>query len=107
MIALGAANLIGHGEALVPGPCEVEGDGLAVIRRDELDAVFEHADALDLIADAEPLEERKVERQQRFADMEARVLVLLDENHAPAALGQKRGDGGTGGSAADDENVAR
>src|SRR5258708_6509864 len=78
-----------------------------MIGRDDLDTIFQHPDPLDLLGDPKPLEQRQVQRKQGFADVKARVPILLDENHMPAALGEKRGDGRPGRSAANDEHVAR
>ena len=61
---------------------------------------------LIFVVDAEALEQRHVERQQRFADVEARMAFLLHHDHVAAALGQQGRDGGAGGAAADDEHVA-
>ena len=51
---------------------------LRVLGGAELRAVLDHRDRRDLVADAEPLEERHVERQQRLADVEAGVAVALE-----------------------------
>ena len=79
---------------------------MVVVGRDELRAVLAHADALDLVAHAQALEQRQVQRQQRLADVKARMVFLLRDDHAPAALGEQGGDGRAGGSAAQDEHVA-
>ena len=79
---------------------------LRVLGGAELRAVLHHRDRRDLVADAEPLEERHVERQQRLADVEARVAVVLEHRDVAARAGQERGDRRAGGAAADHEHVA-
>ena len=79
---------------------------MVVIGRDELGAVLGHADTLDLGAHAEPVEQGDVGRQQRLADMKARMASLLGQHHVAAALGEQSGDGGAGRTAADHENLA-
>ena len=106
MVELRAPYLVGIGETLVPGIGKVDPRRPAVLRRDELGAVFRHADAFNLVGDAELLEEREVEGQQGLADMEARMLFLFDEHDALAALGEQRRDGRAARSAAHDEHVA-
>jgi hypothetical protein len=77
-----------------------------VLRRDELDPPLGHADALDLLAHAQAVEQRPVGRQQRFADVKARVVLLLEQHHAPPLSGQQGGHGAAGRPAADDQHVA-
>src|SRR6185437_13511687 len=92
MVEFRSPDLEGVGKALVPGVGKIEADRLVVPGRDELDAVFGHADPGDLLADAEFLEERHIHRQQRLADVKPRVPVLLDEDDALAAGGKEGGD---------------
>ena len=74
--------------------------------RDEFRARLKDAHRVDFLAHAEPVEDLEVERQERFPDMEARMLVLLDHDHVRAAFGEQSRRGGARGSAADDEHVA-
>src|SRR5205085_2935522 len=92
-------------ERSVPGLAELESRRLLVPRRDELGAVLGHADAPDLVGDAELLEQGHVERQQRLADVEARVARLLDDDDAAAALGEQRAYGRACRPAADHQDV--
>jgi hypothetical protein len=85
---------------------EFEPAGMVVLGRDELDPPLGHADALDRLAHAQALEQRAVGRQQRFADVKARVVLLLDQHHAAPLAGQQRGHGAAGRPAADDQHVA-
>ena len=52
------------------------------------------------------VEQRQVHRQQRFADMEARMAVLFQQDDFPALLREQGRRRGAGGAAADDEDVA-
>ena len=106
MVEFGAAHLIGVGKALVPPVGELEARRSVVVEdREKLGAVFGHADPGDLRLDTEPLEQRQVERQQRLADMEARVLLLLHEHDALAALRQQRRDRRSRRTAADHQHI--
>jgi len=77
-----------------------------MVGRDELDAELGHADLLDLFAHAQPLEQADVGRQQRFANVKARVLCLLEQHDTAALRGEQRGDRRAGRAAADHEHVA-
>ena len=72
---------------------ELERRGVVVPGRDELGALLLHADGVDLVAHAELLEQRQVRRQQRFADVEARMVCLLEQHDVAAALGEQRRGG--------------
>src|SRR5207237_315145 len=101
-----AAYLIGRRKGLVPSVGKVEADRLLVPGRYEFGAVFRHADASDLFGHAQPLEERQVERQQRLADVKARMALLLEQHHVAAALREQRRERRSGGSPADNEYFA-
>ena len=79
---------------------------MRVFRRDKLDAELGHADLVDLFAHAQALEQLDVARQQRLADVKARMLGLFQQHHVAALLRQQRGHGRAGWAAADDEHVA-
>ena len=105
LVELRAAHVHRVREALVHRLAEVEMAAVVVPGRDELGAVLADADGLDLGAHAEPVEQRHVHRQQRFADVKARMLRLLEQHHVVALVREQRGHGGTRGSAADDHDV--
>jgi len=67
---------------------------------------FFDADGVDLFQHAQPLEDRQVVRQQRFADVKARVVLFLEQGDAPALLREQGRDGRAGRSAAHDKDVA-
>src|SRR5581483_11773347 len=105
LVEFRAAHLVRRGKGLVPGVGELEARHIVVPRGDELGAELGHADALDVLRHAELLEQRHVERQQRLADVEARMARFLEEDNVAAALGEQGGDGRAGGPAADHNNV--
>ena len=80
-------------------------DGIDLTWQREVGTALVHADRAHLLQYAQPLEDRQVHRQQRFADVEARVAFLLQQQHAPAAARQQRGGGGAGGAATDHQHV--
>ena len=61
---------------------------------------------VDLIAHAELVEQLDIARQQRFADVKARMMVLLEQDHAAPLPREQRRDGRAGRTAADDQDVA-
>ena len=106
LVELGAAHLPGVGHGLVPGVDELDAGLVLVLRRHELDAVLRHADAFDLLAHAERIEQRRVRGQKRFADVKARMTTLLEQDDVAAPFGEQGGNRRAGRAAADDENVA-
>ena len=52
------------------------------------------------------IEQRQVMRQQRLADVKARVMIFLRQNDPAAPAGEQRRDGGASRPATDDKNVA-
>ena len=53
---------------------------LSVFVRDNLRTGLVHTDALDLFGNAEPLKQRQIERQQRFADVKPRKAILFEQD---------------------------
>jgi hypothetical protein len=106
LVHLRAPHLPCKRHRFVPGVGESDARGVFVVGRDEFGAELAHADALDLLAHTELVEQRDVGRQQRFADVKARVTRLLDHHHAAAFAGQYGGGGGSSRAAADNEDVA-
>jgi hypothetical protein len=83
-----------------------EGDALAQLVRDELRPRLEDADALDILQHTQAREQAQVLRQQRFADVKARMPILLQKDDVTPALGQQSRCGRACRSAANDKNVA-
>ena len=106
VVEFGALDLVGVGHRLVPGLGELEGLLVVVMRRDEFGAPLLHADGPHLVGDAELLEQRQVGRQQRFADVEARMAGLVEQHHLVAHLRQQRRHRRSGRPAADHQHVA-
>src|SRR5205814_3117945 len=72
----------------------------------ELDAVFlDEVAALHFFEHAEPLEHVVGLRDERLADMEARVLLALEKRDTMALLGDESGHGGTTRPAANDNDI--
>jgi hypothetical protein len=80
---------------------------LAGVVRDELGAGLMHADFVNAGAQAQPVEDLGIQRQQALADMKARMALLLDQQHVMPPFGQQRRRGAAGGAAADHQDVAR
>ena len=64
-----------------------------------------HGDFIQLLANAEALQGGDAVGEERFADVEARKLLLLEQDHAMAMLGQQRGGRAARGAASDDGDV--
>src|SRR5437660_1287007 len=77
-----------------------------VFIRDHLSPRLVHANAPDILGDAQTIKQWQVQRQQRFANVETGELLLLQENDMLALLGKQRRDCGTGRPAADNEDIA-
>src|SRR5207237_1173537 len=76
------------------------------VRGDERAAVFRKEVAFhQLLVDAKTPEDVVRVRKHRFADLEARKTLALEEQYGSAALRQDRGRGRAGGPAADDDDV--
>ena len=85
---------------------EVERRRLLAARVDELHAeLLDEVALLHLLEHAEPLEHPVGLGNQRFADVEAREHLALEELDLQPLLGEQRGNGGPSGSAADDDDV--
>ena len=85
--------MVGVRHRLVPGIREAKVLLAIAACGDELGAPFEHADGAYLVGDTQLFEQRQIGRQQRLADMEARMAVLLQQRDAVAAACQQGGDG--------------
>jgi hypothetical protein len=73
----------------------------------KLRAILRHADGPYLIADTELVQERQIGWQQRLADVEARMVLLLEERYLEAPASQADRGGGAARAATDDEHVGR
>ena len=60
---------------------------------------------LHLRQHVQALEDEVSAGNERFADVEAREVVALEELHFMARLSDERAGGGAGGAAADDDDV--
>ncbi len=101
-----APNLVGVRRALADGAGEREGVVAAPIVGFEIRAGLEYAECAHLVEHSQPLEHRKIHRQQRFADVEARMTLLLERDHTMAAPRQQRRRGTACRTAPDHRDVA-
>jgi hypothetical protein len=101
-----APDLIGEGQRFVPGVAELEFLMAPVEGGDELRAPFLHADAPYRLRHAQALEQRQIGRQERLADVEARMPRLFNQDDPIALLGQQDRGSGPCRSAAHHQNVA-
>jgi hypothetical protein len=92
-VELRAAHVVRVRHRLVPGLREAKVLLAITAWGDELGAPFEHADGAYLVGDPQLFEQRQIGRQQRLADMEARMAVLLQQRDVVAAACQQGGDG--------------
>ncbi len=99
-------HLVGVRRAFADGAREREGVVAVLVVGLEIRAGLEHAERAHLVEHAEPLEHRKIHRQQRFADVKARMVRLLERDHSMAAPRQQRRGGAAGRTAADHRDVA-
>ena len=106
LVEFGAPDLIRICQGLVPGMRKLELLVPSVVGRNEFRTPLLHADGAHLLGHAEPLEQRQVGRQQRLADVKARMARFFEHHDAVAAFGEQSRRGRAGGSAADDQHVA-
>ena len=105
LVKLGTPHLVGIEQVLVPCLGKVQLCAPVVPGGDELDAILGHAGATDRVLHAEFLEQGKVQRQQRLADMETGMGILLDDDDVLAPLGEQCPDGRARRTAADNKHV--
>jgi hypothetical protein len=105
VVELGAAHLVGDREILVQRIAEVVHRRFVALVI-EFGPGLEHADGLHFRTDAETVNDRHVQGQERFTDVKARVVLLLQQRHLPALLGEEGRHGRAGGPAADHQDIA-
>src|SRR4030095_15999170 len=74
-------------------------------RGGNLAAILRHESGVEFVADGEPIERLHAKGQERFANMEARKLFPLENNHAPTSLGEQRRGRAAGRPATNDRDV--
>ncbi len=92
-IELRARYLVGHRQGFIPGVGKVEYLFVGMMWRYEFCAPFFHADAANLIAHAEAIKQRHIGGQERFTNMEPRMMRFFEHHHMITALGQQRRNG--------------
>src|SRR5215471_374995 len=68
-------------------------------------AVLRHECGIEFLAHPKTIECSHAEWQERFANVEARKLFTLENNHAPTGLGEQRRSRAAGRTAANDRDV--
>ena len=106
VVELRAAHLVGGRIGLVPCIREIEHRRPVVPGRHELHAILRHADGLDFLGHAQALEQLQVQRQQRFADVEARMTRFFEQHDVASLLREQGGDRRPGGAATDHQDFA-
>ena len=102
-IEVGPPHLPGMGMPRFHGALETDARAVVIrIVRHEFRAVLAHADGVDALGHAQPLQQAHVVRQQRFADVETRMPAFFEQGYPPAALGHEGGQATAGRPAADD-----
>jgi hypothetical protein len=90
-VELGSPHLVGERHGFVPGIPESEGLGLVgVPGRNKFRAPFLDANVPDGLTHAELLEQLQIGRQQRLADMKARMMSFFKDRHLVTLLRQQR-----------------
>ena len=100
-----ALDLVRAAVAELHGALEIKALRAASARGGDFAAGLRKGMVLELIADAEPVEERERMREQRLADLETREGFLFAEHDAPACPREEDRRGGSGGAAPDDCDV--
>src|SRR5262249_17391028 len=106
IVELLAQNLKGLRSRRLTRELEIRVALIRAVRPPEAGApLFDEARRGDRVAQAEPAENLVGPRQLRFADVEARESLALQDDHAPAALRQRGGGGGAARPPADHRYV--
>jgi len=102
-----APHLIGVRRAVSQGTRESKRIVATVILGFEIRTGLENAQGSHLVEDPKAFEYWQIHRQKRFADVETRMMGLLQRNHLVAAPGQQSGCGTARGAAANHGHVAQ
>ena len=101
-----APYLVGVRRTLADRAGEGVGVVAAFIIGFEIRTRLEHAHGAHLVQHAQPFEHGKIHRQQRFADVKAGVMRLLERDHLVTSPRQQCGGCTAGRAAADHRHVA-
>ncbi len=104
-IELRASHLVGVLQRLVPAFGEFERLAAPVPLGEEFRAPLLHPDGFDLLEHTEALEQRKIGRQQRFADVEAGMAGLLEQGCSISELYEPDGRGAPCRAAANHQHI--
>jgi hypothetical protein len=100
-------HLIGVRRTVADRPSELVGVVTPLVVRLEIRTRLEHAERAHFVEYTQALEYGKIHRQQRFADMKARVMRLLERNDPVAAPRQQCRSRTACGAPADHRHVAQ
>jgi hypothetical protein len=106
LVELGALHLIGVGPRFPHRIGEVHGARAAVLGGQQFRPVLADPDARDGVEDAQAFQHGHAVRQERFPDVEARVVVLLQDLDMPALFREQGRDGRARRPTADDGDIA-
>ena len=98
-------HLIGVRRAVAESAAKREGVVAALVVRLEVCPALADTERTHLLEHAQPLEQRQVHRQQRLADMEARVMRLFHDDHAVAGSREQCRGGTACGAATDHRHI--
>ena len=106
LVEIGAPDVITVTDAQIGIAGKAECRRLRVTIRNNFRTGLIDPDTPDLVGNAEPFEQWQIERQQRFSDVKAGKSVLFQYNDMSALLREQRGDGRSGRTAADNQDIA-
>src|ERR1700677_2968139 len=107
MVELVTPHLVAVGVLAVEALGEVISNALARLVGNELCTRLHYTHCCDFTAQAQPVQNPQVTREERFADMKTRMRVLFQQYDVPALLRNQRGRRASGGTTTDYQYVAR
>ena len=106
LVEILAPNLIGMRRTVADGARKGVGAVAPLVFRLEIRAELEYAERSDLLEHAQAFEDRQIHRQQRFADVKARMMRLLEGDNLVAAACQQNRGRASRRAPADDRDIA-
>src|SRR5262249_36737686 len=106
LVELRPLDVVGHRVPVVQTPLEDDGTGPpGLLVPEERAVLLLEAGRADLLGDSELLEDRKVEGEERLADVEPGKLLLLQDDDRASGAGEHRRDSRARGPSADDNRI--
>jgi len=106
LVEVGSSDLVAVPDTQVRVVGETKRRGRPVLIRDELCTGFVYTYASDLVGHAQKIKQGQVERQQRFADMETRKMLFLQQDNGFTLPSEQRRDRGASGAATNHNDIA-